>query len=528
MMPDYIPLPGCASPPSLMLICTTIFGLLLLLVLITRSADRWHSMRDIGRVIPGPRGVSWMYGHMPQLLLSKEYGKDEFQWQEKYGPVYSIRGCFGEPRLMISDPIAAKYILNSSCFVFGYAQQKMGNVLFGHGNVFLARGDEHRRLRGVMNPSFSANNLNTLLPIFEETGQKLVDRWESLGFAGSSVDVFPTLNDATLDLIGNAIFGYDFKALEGQSEVARTQRRLADFVSCPTKFGQLIDAALPHIPESVVRLVLQLPMEAMRILRDYKVMTDKLCLELAIQERDTQAFDGLVGAFVNDGGVLDTAIGVHLRTTLIAGQDTTGTTLGWVLHKLAGMPDYQRGLREEIQSAALNEQLKYDNLPLLNAMINEVLRMYCAFPLSERVASEDCVLPLTQPIATTAGSQMFEIPIKKGQCLYVAIAAHNRLPSVWGPDAGEFRPSRWLEKEPRNGPALGPHPTGLTFLGGPGVCLGWRFAILALQVFVVAIIRKYVLTLPKNDSVQPRLAITLMPATTGGVRQLPLHIEPST
>jgi hypothetical protein len=35
-------------------------------------------------------------GNMLELLLSKEYGEHEFQWQEKYGPVYSIKGCFGE------------------------------------------------------------------------------------------------------------------------------------------------------------------------------------------------------------------------------------------------------------------------------------------------------------------------------------------------------------------------------------------------------------------------------------------------
>jgi cytochrome P450 len=83
-------------------------------------------------------------------------------------------------------------------------------------------------------------------------------------------------------------------------------------------------------------------------------------------------------------------------------------------------------------------------MPLLNALINvspcvprffvdlpenfiqEVLRMYCGFPLSERVATEDCILPLSQPLTTTTGIQISEIPIKKGQCLYVAIAAYHR------------------------------------------------------------------------------------------------------
>ncbi|KAF7341197.1 Cytochrome P450 [Mycena venus] len=506
-----------------------ILGFCLLAALITYLARRWCSRRNLTRVIPGPKGVSLTYGHLPQLLLTPEYGENEFHWQNKYGPVYSIQGCLGgsgEPRLMISDPTTAKYIINSGVFVFGPSHQKIADVLFGPGNVFLARGEEHRHLRGIMNPWFSAKNVRNFLPIIEETGRKLVDRWESLDFAGNTVDVFPTLNDATLDVNGKVLFGHEFNSLEGQSEVAKIHRRLSDSVSSPSKFAQLMDAALPYIPDVVFRIALNAPMEAMRILRDYKRMTDELALDLAFHARDAQAQEGFINRFVDASGLPASGIGVHLRTTLIAGQDTTGATFGWILYKLAQMPDYQQDLRREIQTAGLGERLDYNNLPLLNAMINEVLRMYCAFPLSERVASEDCILPLSQPITTINGSQMFEIPFRKGQCLYLAMAAHNRLPSIWGPDAGEFQPSRWLKKEPRKGPALGPHPTGLTFLGGPGVCLGWRFAILTLQVFVVTIVRKYVLTLPENDSVRPRLAITLMPTTADGVRQLPLHIEP--
>ncbi|KAJ7136757.1 cytochrome P450, partial [Mycena epipterygia] len=102
----------------------------------------------------------------------------------------------------------------------------------------------------------------------------------------------------------------------------------------------------------------------------------------------------------------------------------------------------------------------------------EVLRFYSPFPLAERVATEDCVIPLSQPIITTTGEEIKQIPIKKGQYVYVAIASCHRLSSLWGADAHEFRPARWLEPDPYKGPALGPHASLLVFLGGPGVCLG--------------------------------------------------------
>jgi hypothetical protein len=46
-----------------------------------------------------------------------------------------------------------------------------------------------------------------------------------------------------------------------------------------------------------------------------------------------------------------------------------------------------------------------------------------------------------------------------------------------------------------------------------------------LQVFVTEIVRKFVLTVPENDSVRPIVAITLVPRTAEGVKGLPLHIE---
>ncbi|KAJ7442382.1 cytochrome P450 [Mycena galericulata] len=457
-------------------------------------------------------------GHIPQLLLSKEYGEHEFDWQETYGK---------EPRLMISDPSAMKFIMNSGIFVWGPAHGKAANMFFGHDNIFLARGDAHRRLRNLMNPFFSSNNLRELLPNIREIGRKLVDRWESLGFVGKTVDISCTLNDAALDVIGNgkmsfvsaiifavttlfriAILEHPFNALTGQSELARIQRKMIDSLSNPTKFGQLLDAVLPYVPDPIFRLAFHLPISSMGLIREYHKMTEELSFNLAAQKRDDVG-SGFIGGFVGEGGVPDQEIGTHLRSILGAGQDSTGGTLGWILYRLAQMTDFQQELRQEIQVASIKDQPDYNSMPLLNAVINEVLRMYTPLPLLERVVTEDCVVPLSQPITTTSGIQISEIPMKKGECLYVAVAAYHRLTSIWGPDAREFRPSRWLQKEPGKGPVLGPHaPT-----------------LLELQVFVVEIVGRFVLSLPENDSVRARVALTLVAECGDGARKLPVHVE---
>ncbi|KAF7364635.1 Cytochrome P450 [Mycena venus] len=531
-----------------------ILGLCLLTLVILWITRRSHSSRGLAEQLRGPKCSSWLYGHIPELLFSEEYGDHEFQWQEKYGPVYPIQGYFGgsfalrlslahfyahpivqESRLVISDPSTVKYITNSGVFAIGPSQEKAATVVFGRRNVFVVRDGDHRRLRSWMNSSFSSNSIRTLLPIIRDTATKLVDRWEALGFPGNTVDVSGILNDATLDTTGRAILEYHFNALDGQSDLAKVQRGMLDTLGSPTKFAQLAaqlaDATLPYIPDIVLRYVFELPIPTMGMFQEYKKLTDELSLRLLAVKRKRQALgknQDFISSFSNsDEGSGDDDFGVHLRTILVTGQDTTGGTLGWVLYKLAEMTDFQQQLREEIRLTRPTEQADYNAMPLLNAIINEILRMYSSLPLAERVAVADCILPLSQPITTRAGANISELPIKKGQCVYVAIASYHRLASIWGPDAHEFRPSRWLDEKPCKGQALGPYASLLSFFGGPAVCLGWRLAILEIQVIVVELLEKYVLSLPPadNNRLRTRLAVTLVPETLDGKRQIPIHIE---
>jgi hypothetical protein len=99
--------------------------------------------------------------------------------------------------------------------------------------------------------------------------------------------------------------------------------------------------------------------------------------------------------------------------------------------------------------------------------------MFPAGPLLERYATEDCVLPLSSEILTTTGKHLHKLPIQKGQFIYVAVASYQRylhqyatnspeltlarMEALWGADADEFKPSRWLEGDPCAGQALGPY-----------------------------------------------------------------------
>ncbi|KAJ7871467.1 cytochrome P450 [Mycena olivaceomarginata] len=511
-----------------------LFTFAILLVVWTVRQSRFSS--ELIACIPGPKSRSWIFGNMLDLLLAKEYGEHEFKWLQTYGPVYSVKGYFGEHRLMVSDPSTLKYILSSPRFALGHSQRKITTLLFGKDNMLIRNGESHRHIRNIINPWFSSKSVRLALPAIRENVRKVIDQWEAQGVPGNTFDISQTLHNSAMDIMGDALLEYRFDTLTGQSELSKIQRTILDSASSPTELGQLADATLSYIPDGVVLWASHLPIPSMQVVKTYQGLTEALSSHLVQQKRETAAVGAdhslighLTGLNTTDSstGVPDEEIPIHLRTLLVGGGDTVASAIGWTLYKIAQMEGLQQELRNEIQSASRNglDDLDYDNMPFLNAMINEVLRLFAPFPLAERVATEDCVLPLSHPVVTTTGRPISEIPIKKGQSIFVAISAYHRLTSIWGPDALEFRPSRWFEEEPCKGSALGPHRSLLTFLAGPHVCPGWRFALLEIQVFVTEIVHKFVLSLPDNDSVRPSVAVTLVSKTADGVQQLPIHIE---
>jgi hypothetical protein len=60
---------------------------------------------------------------------------------------------------------------------------------------------------------------------------------------------------------------------------------------------------------------------------------------------------------------------------------------------------------------------------------------------------KDTHLPLLKPIQLVTGDMATSIFVKKGTPVWIGIATSNRSEDVWGPDAKEFKPERWLNSE---------------------------------------------------------------------------------
>lgn len=128
---------------------------------------------------------------------------------------------------------------------------------------------------------------------------------------------------------------------------------------------------------------------------------------------------------------------------LIAGRDTTASTLSWIFMELAKKPDIFHKLREAILNdfGTSCESISFESLKkcdYLRQVLNEGLRLHPVVPVNLRVAVRDTTLP-------RGGGPQGDKPIfvAKGQKINYAIFWTHRDKEYWGEDAEEFRPERW-------------------------------------------------------------------------------------
>ncbi|KAF7302467.1 PAH-inducible cytochrome P450 monooxygenase [Mycena chlorophos] len=505
--------------------------------------------------VPGPKSPSWLWGNMLQLVFPRVYGEFEYEWLKTFGSVYTFRGVLGETRLMVADPAALQHILNDRTFLRSPPQWQIGKLVFGEGSVYCAEGDNHRRLRGALSPGFSTSVIRNFVPIFTEIAQRIVHQWIQDSPSGGRVNVCDVIDRATLDIISEGASRL-WVTLSTRSHIPNTLWRKATCTCCEivfsiagsslfmeifraagfdrSKYDLLAEVATPYIPTPLLRLFLYLPTTIFRALRSFCEITDHLSSTLMSEKADGSAEDmlgmlikGMTGA--RQSKTTPAELAEQMRVILIAGQDTGSDTLAWCLHELSKDPEYQIKLREEVLSARNNTaKVDYDSLPLLNAFLKEVLRVYASGPYLERVASTDCVVPLSKSLVLTTGETVDKLVLRKGQYVALGVASYHRSEQLWGTDALDFKPSRWLSStSPCTGPALGPYANLLTFSGGFRPCIGWRFAVLEMQVLLSEIVANFSVSpsLDPEDVVKPLYAGALVPITTKNKKGLVLNLQ---
>ncbi|KAJ3772964.1 cytochrome P450 [Lentinula raphanica] len=499
--------------------------------------------------IPGPEPESFWLGNLAELFQS-QVGAPDFKWKQRFGDIVRIKGPFGEDRLVVSDPKAMQYIFQTAGYGFlkWPERTEISRVLMGRGLLW-ADGTIHKRQRKAMLPGFGTPESKAFVPIFLKAGSNLVAQWNDL--LASSIDqsvelnVASWLSRATMDSLGEAAFDYHFGALENrENELMKAYFGLmSDTLGQPSRQAIFTQTVMPvwylrlmskysNTRRMVhARHTAQLANDIAQSLIDMKSQA----LLLGKENKDILSLLVKANASENPANRLtDEEMLAQMRTLLLAGHETSSTSLVWCILEVARHPKVQTKLREEIRATErkLNGRdftaNDFDNMPYMAAVLKESMRFHPAVYQNYRMAAHDVVLPLSKPITTTKGEIINELPVGKGTKFVLSIAAYNRNKEVFGEDADVFNPDRWFRGTEKKGPTLGVVGNLLTFAGGVRTCIGWRFAMYEMQSLLVEIVNNFELSPTRElDRLRREACLVMLPTLEGEEikgENLPLRI----
>ena len=219
---------------------------------------------------------------------------------------------------------------------------------------------------------------------------------------------------------------------------------------------------------------------------------------------------------IDSGAFSDDDLVDQMMTFLAAGHETTASALTWAIYLLAKHPQIQSRLRDEVHanlpspfanSASVVTAESIERLPYLNAFCREVLRLFPPVAQTIRVAVKD----------TTICGHF----IPKNTTLLLPPWAVNTSTALWGADAAEFRPERWIVPEPANplsdgSPKSNSNYGYLTFLHGPRSCIGQTFALGEFSCLLAAWVGAFETRLKDEDFV-PVIKGEMVAKPKGGI-----------
>ncbi|KAJ6551734.1 cytochrome P450 [Mycena capillaripes] len=512
--------------------------------------------RSVLDSIPGPTPKSFFTGN---LLEYHDPNGWDFQrrLEDDYGGVVRIPGLFSKPALFVSDPVALHSILNKDMDIYEEAPIaiSMNLLMFGKG-IFSTMGDEHRKHRKMMVPAFSTANLRGMMSHFYNVAEGVRFSRSLMQFT-LIVEMASVFTRTSLELIGRSGLGYSFDPLTldcPKNEYAETIKNLMPVLSKMPLVLLLVPKVIKIGTPAFRRWVLDiLPFKSLHRVRDMVDLMNDTAKEIlrgkkaALESGDLDSEENmnsgtdimsilLRGNLTADAAsrLTDDELLAQTSAIIFAAMDTTSSGLSRVFHVLASKPDVQEKLRTEITAAFTDndsDRLDHDQvveLPYLDSVLRETLRLYP--PVAPSVVRETiapAILPLATPITTTDGRSLTAIPVPKGTPVWVAIAKANHYPAIWGDDALEFKPERWVDGRAGSRDVKMPGVWGgtMTFIGGGRSCIGFKFSQLEMKVVLCVLLRAFRFSLSEKDTVAFHMFGSITGPTVNGEMMMPLRVE---
>ncbi|KAI0676047.1 cytochrome P450 [Trametes maxima] len=477
--------------------------------------------------LPGPPSGSFFTGNMLQLFHNDSWGYQK-KLVDTYGRASKFRSFFGARGLHLYDTkaIHSVWVKDHEYYSRGDIFNQGTELMIGPG-LLATQGDTHRRQRKMLNPVFSAAHMRNMTPFFHRIVGKLREAIEARVAADEKeLDIAEWMGRTALELIGQGGLGHSFDPLTKESSDDHTEAIKAMIPSF-IEYAWL-RMFVPYFrylgPKWLRRKILEFaPIRGLQRLRYISdIMYDRANEIWDEKKRAAEVGDEAIQHSVVGGKDLmsillkansaareedklpeDELVG-QMSTLILAGVDTTSNALSRILHLLALYPEVQTQLRAELTEAHENygEAIPYDDLmqlPYLDAVCRETLRLHPPVTISQRQAVCDAVVPLSEPIRGLDGTLIDQIIVPKGTYVLLNNKASNTDKALWGEDAEEWKPERWLQPLP---PALeearvpGIYSNLMTFGGGSYSCIGFKFSQLEMKVVLATLVPSFVFDLP--------------------------------
>ena len=406
----------------------------------------------------------------------------------QYGDFYQVTFKNSPPTIMTSNPLAIEDIFTASPDKFAVGKgNKMLAFLVGDNSLLLLDGKAHKNRRRLLMPPFHGESLQEFSQQVVDITKKVSDRWQ----IERPFKVRSVMQEITLRVILTAVFGID--------SGARYDRLRELLTALLETFNTPVNSSFMFFPFlqkdwgkfSPWGRFLRLKQEIRTLI--YAEIAERRELLASETEKRRDIFSLLLSATDENGdGMTDEELHDELITLLFAGHETTASALTWLFYWIHYLPEVKEKLLLELSSLAQNSDYKQiSNLPYLNAVISETLRIY-------PIAAGTFGRILTQPMSVMGHD------FNPDTWLMVSIYSLHHREDLY-PDPKQFKPERFLE---RNYSAYEYIPFG----GGNRRCIGSALALLELKLVTTTILSRFQLELTKKKPMFPvRRGLTLAP-----------------
>jgi cytochrome P450 len=376
----------------------------------------------------------------------------------RYGETFTLRITHEGTWVFVTNPEVVEQVFKGDPRLLhaGEANIVLLPVLGSH-SLLLLDENEHMVRRKLMLPSFHGARLRRYEQTMAEVASRELERWP----VGVQFATWPTMQSITLEVIVRTVFGV--REHERLRRISEAVRHLLAWSTDPRRLAMM--AALG--PRRIADI---------RAFRRVLDPADDLLYEEIRQRRDApdlgqrdDVLSLLLQSRHEDGSAMsDKELRDELMTLLLAGHETTATSLAWALEALTRHPAVLTRLRDEA--------IEQGDDAYLDAVVKETLRLRPVIGLVLR--------KLTEPMEI--GGHDLPAGASVAPCIYLM----HRRPDVY-PDPRAFRPERFLER-----PA-GTY-TWIPFGGGVRRCLGASFAQFEMKVVLREVAARFELRAPET------------------------------